>query len=348
MVRFKKEEEQEDKKSEREKIEERREEVLARGRKFKYPLQYAKHKVVTLTLIISVFALVLFFGLGYVMLYQVKSTDDLIYRLTQILPVSVASVDGEDVRYSDYLLIYRSTIVPLEKQGSFDNAEDGEKMREHYKREALTLAEDYKYALKLARELGLSVSDEDVTKAVDNHRKAGGVERSEEAFTRVLKDNFGITLDEYRRMIYLSLVSEKVTEKIDSLAVGIADEVSGKLADGKNLSEIAKDLGDKVSLEKTGGPVDRMNIDGGRATVAFSLEKGQTSPRFISNSGDGYYFVTLVDKTESTVDYVSIQIPFNELKTRLEKIRGEDKVKEKITLEDSWSEEAIEEETSEE
>ena len=162
-----------------------------------------------------------------------------------------------------------------------------------------------------------------------------------------MKDNFGISLDEYRRMMYLSLVSEKVTEKIDTLAVGIADEVSGKLADGKNLSEIAKDLEDKVSLEKTDGPVDRMNIDGGRATVAFSLEKGQTSPRFISNSGDGYYFVTLVDKTESTVDYVSLQIPFNELKSRLETIRSENKVKEKITLENSWSDSSSEEASEE-
>ena len=45
-----------DKKTEREKVEERREEVLARGRKFKYPLQYAKHKVVNLTIIISILA----------------------------------------------------------------------------------------------------------------------------------------------------------------------------------------------------------------------------------------------------------------------------------------------------
>ena len=37
-------------KTELEKIEERREEVLSKGRKFKYPLQYAKYRIVTLTI----------------------------------------------------------------------------------------------------------------------------------------------------------------------------------------------------------------------------------------------------------------------------------------------------------
>ena len=41
---MKKEAEQK-KMTEKEKVEERREEVLARGRKFKYPLQYAKHRL---------------------------------------------------------------------------------------------------------------------------------------------------------------------------------------------------------------------------------------------------------------------------------------------------------------
>ena len=42
------------KKTEREKVDERREEVLARGRKFKYPLQYSKHKLVFNTIIIEI------------------------------------------------------------------------------------------------------------------------------------------------------------------------------------------------------------------------------------------------------------------------------------------------------
>ena len=332
MAIFKKKEDIEEKKTEREKVEERREEVLARGRRFKYPLQYAKHKVVNLTVLISVLAILAAGTFVYFMLYKSQSTDDLIYRITQIFPYSVAKVDGEKVRYSDYLLIYKSSITPIEKQGMMGNDQDSSEMTDYYKREALNSAEDYTYALKLAREMNIKVEDSEVDKAVENHRKAGGVDRSEETFTRILQDNFGISLSEYRRMVYLSLVSQKVSEKIDELARLVGEEVDNNLAAGKSLSEIAKILGDKVEFEETGGLVDKMNIDGGRANVALRLEKGKTSERFISNSGDGYYYVTLVDRTESTVDYKSLFIPFSELKTRIEKIRKDGKIEELIEV----------------
>ena len=104
---------------------------------------------------------------------------------------------------------------------------------------------------------------------------------------------------------------------------------------GKSLKEIAELLEGKGTYEETGGLVDKMNIDGGRSTMALSLEKGKTSERFVSTSGDGFYFVTLIDKTESTVNYNSLFIPFTELKSRLEKMRKEGKVSERIELEDT-------------
>ena len=348
MAIFKKKDDIEDKKTEREKVEERREEVLARGRRFKYPLQYAKHKVVSLTIFISIFAIIAAGALVYTMLYKVQSTEDLLYRITQVLPLSVAKVDGEKVRYSDYLLIYKSSITPIEKQGMMENGQDVNKMQNYYKREALTSAEDYTYALKLAREMNITVSNDEIDKAVENHRKAGGVERSEETFARVLSDNFGLSLSEYRRIVYLSLVSQKVSEQIDELSKMVSNEVSGYITEGKTLSEIAEIMGEKVTYEETGGLVDKMNIDGGRSNVALRLDKGKTSERFVSSSGDGYYFVTLVDKTESTVNYVSLHIPFSELKNRIDKIRKENKIEEKITINVEEESDKKSEENSEE
>jgi hypothetical protein len=226
--------------------------------------------------------------------------------------------------------------------------QDINEMQNYYKREALTTAEDYAYAVKLSRELDIKVSNDEIDRAIENHRKAGGVERSEESFSRVLQDNFGLSLSEYQRIIYLSLISQKVSEKIDELAKIISNEAQGYLDEGKSLAEIAKILGDKASYETTGGLVDKMNIDGGRSTMALTLEKGKTSSRFVSVSGDGFYFVTLKDKTESTVDYESLFIPFNELQSRLQKMRKEGKVKEKIKLEEKAEENGENKEESEE
>ncbi|MBQ3410120.1 SurA N-terminal domain-containing protein [Candidatus Saccharibacteria bacterium] len=321
----------ETKKTEQEKVEERREEVLAKGRKFKYPLQYAKHKLVFTTIIIAVFALVLSGVLGWAMLYKWQYTSDVVYRLTQVLPVPVASVQGEGVRYSDYLMIYRSSLTPVEQQqGKLGNDEDAEAMRTHYKRAALTEAENYAYAVKLGREMGIEVTDEMVDEAVLDHRRAGGIERSEESFSKILQDNFGLTMREYRRMIYLTLMKMKVSEAIDTEAKQLVMEVENKIAEGKDLATIAQELSGKVYYEETGGLVDNMNIDGGRAVVALAMEVGQVSGKFLSNNGDGYYFVKVIAKTEEGVSYSSIRVPFIKFDTEMTELRQTGQVEEYI------------------
>ena len=90
--------------TEREKVEQRREEVLAQGRKFKYPMQYAKHKLMVNTVLVAIAAIVVMIVVGWAMLYKIQDTGDMLYRVTQVVPVPVAKVAGEQVRYSDYLM----------------------------------------------------------------------------------------------------------------------------------------------------------------------------------------------------------------------------------------------------
>lgn len=73
----------------------------------------------------------------------------------------------------------------------------------------------------------------------------------------------------------------------------------------KDLKAISEELGDKVLYEETGGLVDKMNVDG-RSLKAMSIN-AEISDKFVSSSGDGYYFVKLVAKTDSTVNYTSIK-----------------------------------------
>lgn len=322
-----------EKKTEREKVEERREEVLAKGRKFKYPLQYAKHRLVGVTIAVVVVALGLIGAFGYIALYQTQWDSDVLYRVTQILPISVAKIDGKDVRYSDYLMIYRSSITPIEQQqGKLGDDEDSATMRAHYKRLALSDAEKYTFAEKLGAENGIIVSNEDVDKLYAERRAIGGAERSEEAFSKILTNNFGLTEKEYRRMLYLSLMKQKVSEKIDKNALAIANEVSSKLSADSDMRKLAEEMGDKIIYEETGGLIDKMNVDGGRADMAMSLEPGQVSKMFVSSNGDGYYFVKLIEKTNTSVNYASIKVPFTEFEKLFEQAEKND-LKEYIKLE---------------
>lgn len=324
----------ESKKTEQEKVEERREEVLARGRKFKYPLQWTKHRVVVNTILIAFVILALIVAGGWLALYRLNMTDDLLFRITEIIPVPVANVDGEDVRFSDYLMFYRSSMTSIERQsGSQFDEGSVEELRAEYKRAALDEAEQYAYAAKLAKELNITVSDDEIAKEFERHLKIGGVDRSEEAFVKIIKDNFGLDKSEYERMLCLSLIKSKVEIAIDDTANNTANKVEKILASNDNdYNKVAEELGEQIIYQETGGLVDSKNIDGGRATEAMKLEPDQSSGKFVSMNGDGYYFVKLIKKTDTEVNFVSIKIPFTEFDKRFDQLRNEDKIKEYIDI----------------
>ena len=284
-----------EKKTEEEKVEERREEVLAKGRKFKYPLQWTRHRVIISTILIALVVFAVIVTGGWLALYRIGMTDDLLFNVTKVLPLPVASVDGEDVRFSDYLMLYRSSMISIERQsgGQIDES-SYDTLRNEYKRTALTEAEKYTYAIKLAREQNITVSNEEISKEFTRHLSIGGAERSEEGFIKIIKDNFGLDKSEYERMLYLSLIKSKVEQAIDKTASATAAQVESLLAsNGNDYQAVAEQLGDAIIYEETGGLVDNKNIDGGRASEATRLEPGQSSGKFISTNGDGYYFVKL-------------------------------------------------------
>ena len=336
------------KKTEKERVEERREEVLAAGRKFKYPLQWTRHRIVVNTILIALVVIAMVIVGGYLALYRIGMTDELLFRVTRVIPVPVATVDGEDVRFSDYLMFYRSSMTSIERQsGSQIDEASLNDLRAEYKISALSEAENYTYALKLAKELGITVSDEEIATEFNRHLKIGGIDRSEESFLKIVEENFGLNKSEYQRMLYLTLIKSKVEITIDENANKLAAKVEKILASSNNdYAKVAEALGDKIIYEETGGLVDSKNIDGGRASEAIKLEPGKSSGKFISMNGDGYYFVKLVKKTDTKVNFVSIKVPFTEFDKRFDALKKDGKISEYITIESP--ETADFEETSEE
>lgn len=321
-----------DKKTEQEKVEERREEVLAAGRKFKYPLQWTKHRVVVNTILIALVVFAIIITSGWLALYRFNMTDEMLFRITKILPVSVAEVEGEKVRFSDYLMLYRSSITSIERQTTQNESRGSlDDLRAQYRRAALDEAEDFAFANKLAKEQNIEVSEEDVKNEFDRHVKIGGVDRSEESFLKIISDNFGLSRDEYERMLYLSLVKSKVEQAIDTKASETASKVEKLLKEnGGNYEAVADALGDAIEYQQTGGMVSTQNIDGGRAAEAAKLEPGGESGKFVSMNGDGYYFVKLIKKSGNEVNFVSIKVPFTEFESRMGALREENKISEFI------------------
>lgn len=91
-------------------LEEQRKEILNKGKKFKYPVQYSKNRLVGNALIIALVILITGSGLLWYQLYQAQNTGEFIYRFTTVIPFPVANVDGENALYRDYLMEYRANM----------------------------------------------------------------------------------------------------------------------------------------------------------------------------------------------------------------------------------------------
>ena len=260
-------------------IAQQREEVIAQGKKFKYPFQYTKHRLVVLAILVAALAAVLFGIFGWLQLYKHQNTGDIAYRFTRVIPLPIARVDNTNIRYSDYLAFYRSSVIATEQQqGSLDKNDDGADLIKQYKRQAMNMAEECTYAKSRADEFSVQVSEEDILKVEKDHRD----NRSEKVFRDIVANNFGLSLKEYRRMIELSLYRKKGAEAMDSEAKKNAEEALTLLkSNGGNFSEVAKKLDKKVMLDEATVPMDSMNLDGGRATEAIKLDKGEISPIFV-------------------------------------------------------------------
>ena len=320
-------------------LKESREEILTKGKKFKYPFQYAKHKIVLSAIIIAVVAVASFVGVGWYQLYRAQNTGEIMYRFTKVLELPVAEIDGHKVLYSDYLMLYRSSITSIERQrGKLDDNDDEVKaLKLFYKRQALNNAETYSYVLAELEKRDLTVSASEIDEVIDEHKSIDGEKRSDDAFSGIVRDNFGLSMQEYRRLVMLSLAKRKLSMEIDEDANKAAEAVEDALRINKNdfakTAETFKD-NELVSYEPAGDAVEVSNLDSGRAAMAMKLEKkGDVSERFVSKNGDGYYYVRLVAKDEKRVSYETISVRFSKVDKGVQKLRDDGKILEKIEIE---------------
>lgn len=318
---------------------EHRERVLAGGRRFKYPIQYARHRLVFNTVIIAVAVLIALTVLGWVQLYQAQNASDFMYRVTRVLPLPVASVDGESVPYADYLMRYRGAAhYKAEKeQVNFDTPE-GQSQSDHIKRQEMNNTISSAYAALLAKGLGITVPDSDVQVFLKQQRSTPSGEVSETTYNAFVLSYYGWSPDEYQYVIRAKLLQQKVAYAIDDDASAAVTQAEAQLKTGTtDLKAIADSLNQKsagIAVYANSGNVPNNNLDGGLAAAAAKLQVGQVSAPITptTDAGDGYYFVKLLSNDGTTVNYDYVHISLREFANRLKALYDEGKIKEYITI----------------
>lgn len=315
-------------------VAEHREKVLAGGRKFKYPIQYQRHKLVINTVVIGGATIALLMVLCWYLLYVAQDSSKLMYRITQLLPVRVASVDGEPVSYSDYLMRYRSSIFYAQKQGSINlNTADGKRQAAYYQRQELTNAERNAYVAKLARKYKVKVSDKEVDDFIKQDINAKSVSLNAYEKT-VLNSYYDWSLDEYENVVSDELLKRKVSFAMDTDAQKRAEALYASVKGGADFATVATQSSDDELTKGNGGDsgtVSTSSLDSnGLIAAAAKLEKDQLSS--LIKGVDGYYFIKLITKSSDSVQYRVIEVKLTAFDTQFEALSKQGKIKEYISV----------------
>lgn len=319
-------------------VAEHRERILAGGRRFKYPIQYAKHRLVINAILISLAALILVTIIGWWRLYVAQSTSTFMYSITKVIPVPVANVDGQSVPYSDYLMRYLGSIhYAVNKEQLNLNSEDGKRRVSHIKQQSMDDVIAESYAAKLAKEMDISISDEDFELFLTSQRQSNGTEMTEVAYQAVVLEYYGWSSSEYRHEMKSNLLRQKVSYAMDEDALTLSNNLSSALSadpsqNFKTLAESTPAQGGSKATYGVSGWVPKSNQDGGRTASAAKLEKTQISSVIKSTSGNGYYIVRLIDKSDKQVSYEYIEVPLTAFASKLQSVKDENKVEKFITI----------------
>lgn len=316
-------------------VAEHREKILAGGRKYKYPRQYQKHRLVIVSIAVVIVALILLSVVSWHQLYVAQNTSGILYRATQIVPVAVASVNGEPVRYSDYLMRYRSSLYYYRQYNSLnENTADGKRQAEYTKRQELTSSERFAFARQLAREKKIRVSDKDVDALIEADIQAQGV--SMPAYERtVLRSYFNWSLGEYRQVVRDRITLKEVSFIVDSDAKSRITTLRRSAASGADFATLVKEQSDDDEATKSNGgdvgvmPLDNVDADGLIAAAA-NMEPNKVSD--IIRGTDAYYIIKLISKTPDTVHYYRIRVALTEFEDRFKKLQSDGKIKEYIHI----------------
>ncbi len=318
-------------------VAEHRERILAGGRRFKYPMQYARHRLVFNTIIVTIGALILIVIVGWWQLYLVQNTNSFFYRVTRALPIPVASVDGEPVNYSAYLMYYGSSEHYLQQSEQVNlQSEEGKRQIDYMKRKSMDNAITDTYAVKLARELHISLKDDRVDHVISDARNTVNGRISQETYDASALSILGWSPDEYRLAAKSKLIRQEVAYAIDKNAKKQQEKAVQLLQQpNTDFDKIATELGGEGNAKVTAGVsglVPRTNQDGGLSIAAAKLEQGKTSRVMKTTTGDGYYFVKLLEKNDTQISYAYIRIPLTAFNERLSVLKKQGKIHEYISV----------------
>ncbi|MCA9330259.1 SurA N-terminal domain-containing protein [Candidatus Saccharibacteria bacterium] len=318
-------------------VAEHREEVLSSARKYIYPLQQSKHKIVIVTTAIFITVIVAFFSYTTLALYKIKSNSSFLYGVTRVVPFPIARTGSNFVAYENYLFELRHYIHYYERQQKVDfRSESGQQQLDQFKKRALDKVVNDAYIKQLAREKGITVSDAEVDAEIHIVRIQNRLGENDKVFEDVLKEYWGWSVDDFKRSLRQQKLAQKLLPILDPEAVAKIEDAQKELKNGVEFSDVAKKYSDDVSSKDNGGEygfaVDKSNRDIAVQTTEalFKLNPGEVSD--IVNTGYTLEIVKNIETQGDKIRAAHISCSFKEIGIYLNDYKDKHKAKLYIRL----------------
>lgn len=317
-------------------VAEHREEVLSSARKYIYPLQHSKHKIVLITTSIFILAIVGFFSYAVISLYKLKSYSSFLYGVTQVIPFPIARAGSGFVAYENYLFELKHYVHYYKNQQKLDfNSESGQQQLAEFKKRALEKVVNDAYIKQLAKDNKISISDKELNEDIQIIRTQNRLGGSDKVFEDVIKEYYDWSIDDFRRYRKQQLLEQKLLPALDAETVSRSKEAKIALDKGTDFKDVAKTYSDDASKESGGEygyPIERSNRDISAQTTAalFKLKPGEVSD--VINAG---YSLEIVKNLETQGDKIRashIVFTFKDINTYINDLKEKQKTSTYIKL----------------
>lgn len=309
----------------------RREEVLGSARKYIYPLQASKHRVVKFSVSIFIVALVGFLVIVTLELYKFQSTSSFMYGVTQVVPFPVAVVNSRYlVSYDSYLFELRHYMHYYQTQQHVDfSSAAGRQQLLVFKQRSLDQALQNAYVQRLADANNVTVSNQQLNEAVALVRSQNRLGASNQVFQNVLSEFWGWSVDDFKRELHQELLAQNVVDKLDTQTHDRAKQALEDLGHGADFATLAKQVSDDASTRDNGGsygiPIGKSTTDIAPQIVnqLFQMHVGQYST--VISTGYTLEIVKVISIQGAQIQAAHISFNFQPITTYTMPLEGRNK-----------------------
>ncbi len=296
-------------------VAEHREEILSGARRFIYPLQHSRKRVVVISIAIITAIIIGSISFSALLLYRYQSTGNFAYQVSQVIPFPVAKVNGTYVPFEHYLfemnysLYYYRTIS---QEGVDIESSEGQQVLRQLKQDALEKVKLDEMARQLAKDNDINVTNEDINRQIELIRNNSGVGDSDEAFEDIIRSSYDWDINDLRRSLRTQLIRQSLPRVLDTETIGHAQEASQKITEGEKFEDLVATYSDDILTKDRKGVIGEISRTDTQLPpefieAAFSLGEGEVSGVVESRFGLHIIKINKIDGDTREVAHILFQ-----------------------------------------